>query len=84
MIINGVKYDVVDAEKVGKCVLHILDRELEQENDAVIGTEVQADIDIPRRTQLRNHHTATHIVFASCKKVLGPHVWQQGAKKTTR
>lgn len=33
LTVNGVKYDVVDAEKVGKCVLHILDRELEQPNE---------------------------------------------------
>lgn len=35
-----------------------------------------------RRKILRNHHTGTHIVFAACRKVLGPHVWQNGAKKT--
>ena len=29
-----------------------------------------------------SHHTATHIVSASCKKILGPHAWQNGAKKT--
>lgn len=39
-------------------------------------------MDERRRVQLRNHHTATHIVFAASRQVLGPHVWQNGAKKT--
>ena len=79
VVIGGSEYTVVDAEKVGRCVLHILDRAVEGE---VIGHEVQSEIDQVRRRQLRNHHTATHIVFASCRRVLGPHVWQNGAKKT--
>jgi len=29
------------------------------------------------------HHTGTHIIFASCRAILGPHIWQNGAKKTT-
>lgn len=78
----GEEYKIVNAEKVGKVVLHILDREL-PETDLVKGQTVQLTIDADRRSQLRAHHTGTHIMFAACRKVLGPHVWQNGAKKTT-
>lgn len=76
------KYNIIDAEKVGQCVLHIINAELEEQNDALIGKEVTCTIDFERRNQLRNHHTACHIVFAAARQVLGPHVWQHGAKKT--
>ena len=33
---------------------------------------------------LRTFHTGTHVDFAACRKVLGPHIWQNGAKKTTQ
>lgn len=82
IIIKGKKYEIVDGEKVGHAVLHILDRPVEDSDEDVVGTVVQVHIDEKRRAQLRNHHTATHIVFAASRQVLGPHVWQQGAKKT--
>jgi len=44
--------------------------------------KVKCQVNRERRHLLRNHHTATHIIFASCRNVLGPHVWQHGAKKT--
>jgi alanyl-tRNA synthetase len=74
-------FKLINAEKVGKVVLHILDRELPPA-DELKGKSVHVAIDRERRSQLRAHHTGTHIVFASCRKVLGPHVWQNGAKKT--
>jgi len=75
-------YDIVNVEKVGKVILHILDRPLEKDNSELIGLSCKAMVQKKRREQLRNHHTGTHIIFAACKQVLGPHVWQQGAKKT--
>jgi alanyl-tRNA synthetase len=85
MTINGTEHDVVDVVKVGPCVLHILDPPLAIDTDdldSLIGTSVSASIDQVRRDQLRNNHTATHIVYSSCRNVLGPHVWQHGAKKS--
>jgi len=60
-------------EKVGKCILHILDKELDENIE--LGIEIEGKIDIERRNILRNHHTATHIVFSACREVLGPHIW---------
>lgn len=39
-------------------------------------------VDEERRSILRSFHTGTHIVYAAARRVLGPHVWQHGAKKT--
>jgi len=71
----GEQYRVLNAEKVGKCVLHFIDRPLTLDNSAYVGQHVEGYIDGDRRSILRNHHTATHIIFASCREVLGPHVW---------
>ena len=74
---------VVDCLKVGKCVLHKVDQELPADFEA-IGKTVEGVVDAERRAQLQAHHTGTHIIFASCRNVLGPHVWQAGAKKTEK
>ena len=82
LILDGKEYKVIDCIKVGKCAVHVLDQELPGDKKDYIGKEVTCKIDIERRRQLMTHHTATHIVCAACKRVLGPHVWQNGAKKT--
>lgn len=82
MTIDGKEYEVVNVEKVGRSVLHIVEPPLEGDKESYIGKAVTATVDEERRSQLRSNHTGTHIVFAACRKVLGPHVWQNGAKKT--
>lgn len=79
LVIDGVTYQVVDCQKIGKCVLHFLDKPVT--NDFV-GKVVKGTVDAERRQVLRTFHTGTHVVFAACRRVLGPHVWQNGAKKT--
>lgn len=64
MIIADKEYKVLNVEKVGKCILHIVDKEIEMSDGKVV---VKGKIDIERRNILRNHHSATHIVFASCR-----------------
>lgn len=74
LIIKDIEYVVVNCEKVGNCVTHTLDKDLSEDID--IGVEVSGSIDVNYRNQLKAHHTATHIIFAASKQVLGPHVWQ--------
>ncbi len=66
-------------EKRGDVIVHHL------EGDAVlpVGEMVKGLIDRERRDAHTRHHTATHIVLAAARQVLGDHVWQSGAQKGT-
>jgi alanyl-tRNA synthetase len=80
LVIDGKEHKVIDVIRVGPCVLHQVEPPFVNRSDC-IGKSVSGYVDGNRRDQLRIHHTATHIIYATCRKVLGPHVWQNGARK---
>ncbi len=70
---------VVEVSRHGPWVFHRLDRPA----PFAPGATVAGAIDLPRRRQLMQHHTATHLLHGALRELLGPHVWQAGAFKGT-
>jgi alanyl-tRNA synthetase len=74
---GGKKAKVVDVQKADGKIIHTLDEAL----GAAKGAHVKGTVDWRLRMAHSRHHTATHIIIGSARKVLGPHVWQAGAEK---
>ena len=71
------KSKVIDVQKVGHVVIHTIEGSIPP-----VGVEVTGIIDDDRRSSLSRHHTATHLIGAAAREILGPHVWQAGASKS--
>lgn len=76
--INDQKFNNV--YKQGNHIVHVLD----ENPNFMEGDEVSVEVDREWRFQLSQHHTATHLVNAAAREVLGDHINQAGAKKTLK
>jgi len=69
--------NVIDVQKVKGVIIHLVDKINFKEGDMV-----KCKIDTNRRERLTVHHTATHIINAAARQILGKHIWQHGAHKS--
>jgi alanyl-tRNA synthetase len=73
---SGGRFKVLDTRKEGDNHLHIGTL---IEGELFSGLEVDARIDHARRERTKKNHSATHLLHAALRKVLGEHVTQKGS-----
>jgi alanyl-tRNA synthetase len=73
--LDGGVFEVTDTIKLGNAFAHSgIAR-----TDVGLNRRVKAEIDINRRAAIVKNHTATHILHAALRKILGEHVTQKGS-----
>ncbi|KTD32371.1 alanyl-tRNA synthetase [Legionella moravica] len=70
------KFRVDDTQKVGQAIVHYGEVEA---GVLALNQAVDAQINVQRRDAIRLNHTATHLLHAALKTVVGQHVQQKGS-----
>jgi alanyl-tRNA synthetase len=74
---DGLRIAVTDTQrKLGDLSVHLGRVEV---GEAHVGTAVVAEVDHARRSNVRAHHSATHLLHEALRRRLGTHVTQKGS-----
>jgi alanyl-tRNA synthetase len=73
---EGVLFEVADTRKQGRAHVHI-GRVVR--GALAVGAEVRAHVDARRRRDIMRNHSATHLLHAALRQILGRHVTQKGS-----
>jgi alanyl-tRNA synthetase len=74
---DGLRIAVTDTQrKLGDLFVHLGRVEA---GEAHVGAPVLAEVDHARRTSIRAHHSATHLLHEALRRRLGTHVTQKGS-----
>ena len=74
---EGVRVAITDTQKkAGDLFIH---HGTVENGEIAVGQTVHAAVDHARRTAIRAHHSATHLLHEALRRALGPHVTQKGS-----
>ncbi len=73
---ENTRFEVHDTQKHGQAHLHLGRL---REGSLKVGDSVTAEIDAERRQSIVLNHSATHLMHAALRQVLGEHVMQKGS-----
>jgi len=74
LIINNEQLPITDTKKENNLIIHFADS-----LPADVRGDLIAKVDRTKRKQIEIHHSATHLLHAALRKVLGTHVAQKGS-----
>lgn len=74
---GGIRFRVTDTQKkLGDLFVHVGTVE---SGELKLGTALQLEVDHGRRSSIRAHHSATHLIHEALRQVLGDHIAQRGS-----
>ncbi|MEL0082658.1 MAG: alanine--tRNA ligase, partial [Gammaproteobacteria bacterium] len=76
LVANGCRFEVIDTQKYGETIGHagkLTSGELR------LGTPLDTQVDSRQRQQTAANHSATHLLHAALRQLLGDHIVQKGS-----
>lgn len=76
LTVGNARVTVLDTQKQGEAFLHRVKVEV---GEVAVGSEAEARVDAHSRRETACNHSATHLLHAALRRILGEHVQQKGS-----